>query len=127
LASANIFFPLPTRGGNIWITCYFNSAKNEAGVFLGYSRASQPAVEVINRIEAERDTINSEFERSGLKLVLTRKPDGKLEVETCTRFPNIRDKQYREKERRWFSVAINTFVNVFRPRVAAAWEELTSG
>lgn len=124
LAESNIFFPLPTR--DPWVTCYFYSAKNEAGVFLGYSRTSQLAVEVVNRIEAERDVISSEFEKSGLRLTWTCKPDGKLEVGTSTRFPRIRDNQYREKEIKWFSVAINTFVNVFRPRVAAAWEELTT-
>jgi hypothetical protein len=126
LAGANIFFPLPTRG-NLWITCYFNSAKNEAEVFLGYSRTSQSAVEVINRIEVERDAISSEFEKSGLRLAWTRKADGKLEAGTSTRFPGIRDEQYRGEELKWFSVAINAFVNVFRPRVATAWEELTAG
>jgi hypothetical protein len=126
LASGNISFPLPTRG-NLWITCYFNSARNEAGLFLGYNRTSQSAVEVISRIEAEREAINFEFERSSLKLAWTRKPDGKLEVGASAQFPSIRDKQYREKELRWFSVAINTFVNVFRPRVATAWDELTGG
>jgi hypothetical protein len=110
----------------LWITCYFNS-KNQAGVFLGYDKTSQSAVEVIKRIEAERDAINSEFEKSQLRLAWTHKPDGKLEVATSTQFPNAQDKQYREKELRWFSVAINAFVNVFRPRVAAAWEELTVG
>jgi hypothetical protein len=105
---------------------YFNS-KNQAGVFLGYDKTSQSAVEVIKRIEAERDAINSEFEKSQLRLAWTHKPDGKLEVATSTQFPNAQDKQYREKELRWFSVAINAFVNVFRPRVAAAWEELTVG
>lgn len=126
LAGANIFFPLPTRG-NLWITCYFNSARNQAGVFLGYSKTSQPAVEVVNRIEVERDPISSEFEESGLRLSWDHRSDGKLEVGTSTQFPGIRDDQYREKELRWFSVAINTFVNVFRPRVTAGWEELTSG
>ena len=124
-AESNIFLPLPARG-NVWITCYFISAKNEAGVFLGYSKTSQSAVEVINRIEGERDAINSEFEKSGLRLAWTRRPDGKLEVTTAMQFPNIRDDQFREKELRWFSVAINTFVNVFRPRVAVAWDELTA-
>jgi hypothetical protein len=125
LAESNIFFPLPTR--DPWITCYFYSARNEAGVFLGYSKTSQSAVEVINRIEAERDAISFEFEKSGLRLAWIRKPDGKLEVGTSTRFPSIRDDQYREKELKWFSVAINTSVNVFRPRVIEAWEQLTAG
>lgn len=49
-AESNIFFSLPTQG-NLWITCYFNSAKIEAGAFLGYNRTAQSAVEVINRIE----------------------------------------------------------------------------
>lgn len=52
LAESNIFFPLPTR--DPWITCYFSSSKNEAGVFLGYSRTSQSAVEVVDRIDAAR-------------------------------------------------------------------------
>jgi hypothetical protein len=82
LAESNTFFPLPTR--DPWITCYFYSAKNEAGVFLGYSKTSQSAVEVINRIEAERDAISYEFEKSGLRLAWIRKPDGKLEVGTST-------------------------------------------
>jgi hypothetical protein len=125
LAGANIFFPLPTRG-NIWITCYFNSGKNEAGVFLGYSKTSQSAVEVIKRIEAERDAINSEFEESELGLSWNHRSDGKLEVGTSINVSGIRGAQYREKELEWFSVAINTFVNVFRPRVTAAWEELTA-
>ena len=125
LAGANIFFPLPTRG-NIWITCYFNSGKNEAGVFLGYSKTSQSAVEVIKRVEAVRDAINSEFEELGLDLSWNHRSDGKLEVGTSINVPSIRDDQYREKELKWFSVAINTFVNVFRPQVTTAWEELTA-
>jgi hypothetical protein len=96
-------------------------------VFLGYDKTSQSASEVIKRIEAEREAINSEFEESGLRLSWNHKPDGKLEVRTSTQFPSIRDDQYRQEERRWFSVAINAFVNVFRPRVAAAWEEFTVG
>ena len=124
-AESNIFFSLPTQG-NLWITYYFYSAKNEAGVFLGYNRTSQSAVEVINRIEAERDAINSEFEKSGLRLAWPRKANGKLEVGTSTQFPNIRDEQFREKELKWFSAAINAFVNVFRPRVVSGWDELTA-
>jgi hypothetical protein len=126
LAGSNIYYPLPTQG-SLWITCYFNSGKSEAGVFLGYDKTSQSASEVIKRIEAEREAINSEFEESGLRLSWNHKPDGKLEVRTSTQFPSIRDDQYRQEERRWFSVAINAFVNVFRPRVAAAWEEFTVG
>jgi hypothetical protein len=126
LAGSNIYFPLPTQG-NLWITCYFNSAKNEAGVFLGYSKTSQSAVEVIKRLEAERDAISSEFDKLGLRLEWNHRPDGKLEVASSTLFPNLRDSQYRQKELTWFSVAINAFVNVFRPRVAGAWEELTVG
>jgi hypothetical protein len=124
LAGSNIYYPLPTQG-SLWITCYFNSGKNEAGVFLGYDKTSQLAVEVIKRIEAEREAINSEFEESGLRLSWDHRPDGKLEVRTSAQFPSIRDDQYRQKELRWFSVAINAFVNIFRPRVAAAWDELT--
>jgi hypothetical protein len=125
LAQSNIFFQLPSQG-NLWVTCYFNSAKNEAGVFLGYTRTSQSAVEVIKRIEAEHDAINSEFEKAGLRLAWLRKPDGKLEIGTSAQFPAIRDEQYRAKELKWFSVAINAFVNVFRPRVAAASGDLTA-
>jgi hypothetical protein len=85
LAESSIFFPLPAR--DPWITCCFYSAKNEAGVFLGYSKTSQLAVEAINRIEAERDAISCEFEKSGLRLAWIRKPDGKLEVGTSTGSP----------------------------------------
>ncbi len=124
LAGPNIFFPLPARG-NLWITCYFNSTKNQAGVFLGYSKTSQPAVEVIKRIEAEREAINSELEELGLDLSWNQ-PGLMDQVGTSINVPSIRDDQYREKELKWFSVAINTFVNVFRPQVTTAWEELTA-
>jgi hypothetical protein len=125
LAQSNIFFQLPSQG-NLWITCFFNSAKNEAGLFIGYNKTSQSAVEVINRMEAECDAINAELENAGFRLAWSHKPDGKMEIGTSTPFPGIRDDQYRAKEIRWFSVAINAFVNAFRPRVAAAWEGLTA-
>jgi hypothetical protein len=125
LAGANIFFPLPTQG-NLWITCYMLWDKNEVGMFLGYSRTSQPAVEVINRIEVERDAINSDFEKSGLQLTWLRRSSGKLEVGTSARFQSIRDEQHRENVVMWFATAINVFVNVFRPRVSQAWKELTT-
>jgi hypothetical protein len=125
LAESNIFFSLPAYG-NVWLTCYFDSRKNEAGVFLGYNVTSQSAVEVIKRIESNRDSVNTEIESSGLKLSWLKKPNGKLQIGSSFNVPNIRDEQYRKKQLEWFSKAINTFVNVFRPRVAAAWQDLTS-
>ena len=85
LSESNIFFPLPTR--DPWVTCYFNSFRNEAGVFLGYSKTSQSAVEIINRIEADRDEINSEFERSGLKLTWTSQDRWKARDTNLCYFP----------------------------------------
>ena len=125
LAGGNIYFSLPARG-DLWITCYFDPTKNEAGVFLGYNAKSQAAVEVINQIELDRESINAEFKESGLKLTWTRKSNGKLRVITSLSVSNIRMEQYRKLQLEWFSKAINAFVNVFRPRVAAAWQARVS-
>ena len=83
-------------------------------------------MEVIKRFESEREAINSDIERSGLKITWFRKPNGKLLVGAFLKVPHIRHEQYRAKQLDWFSKAINAFVNVFRPRVAAAWQDLTS-
>ena len=125
ISQSNIFFPLPKIP--LWFTAYFNSATNEAGVFLAYTKTAPAAVEVFARLDSERDVIDADFEKAGLHVDWTPRRDGKQQIVAVKRFPAIRDDQYRAEELAWFTRTINAFVNVLRPRIIDHWNELTNG
>lgn len=128
-ARPSIFFPmLPGRGDwGLWITTRIQTHLNTAEVFLGYDLRVQPAIDVMDQLELERNELDLAFAKTGFEIGWTRKSDSKLYIAAAKRFPSIQDDQYRAAELAWFSRAINAFVNVLRPRVTDHWNELTNG
>ena len=119
---------LPGRGDwGLWITARIQTHLNAAEVFLGYDLRVQPAVDVMDQLELERNELEAAFDKYGLDISWTRKPDGKLYVAAAKRFPDVQDDRNRAAEIAWFSRTINAFVNVLRPRILDHWNELTNG
>jgi hypothetical protein len=122
LGRSNIYFPMPTR--RMWLTCYFFQKDNEIGVFLGSDRTSPLALTIGRRLEDERAQIDAEFAESNLTVSWTKTGGGKTEIGVSKHYLKLRDPSIRENQLTWFKNAINTFVNVLRPRISRLVEAM---
>ncbi|BAZ93733.1 exonuclease III [Thiohalobacter thiocyanaticus] len=111
-AVGNIYFSMPLQGGQSWITCYFLKSKNEAGVFLTFTRG-ELADRVYRLLEAEQEEIDRAL---GIE-VEWQSYEGKHRILSSVRVSDIFDENNREDLLAFFRDRINRFVNTFRPRL----------
>lgn len=120
-ARNRIFFTLPGKGH--WLTCYLSVRQGAIGVYLGGWKNAPLVLEIRERLEADREAINTEI---GVPLTWSR-DNGKVKIEAVKHYPNPQDSNVREEQLAWFQTTINAFVNALRPRIAAVWREFTEG
>lgn len=109
---SNIFFSMPLRA--MWVTTYYGRQSKESAVFLGWDKTAPLAVSIIKQLEDQREDINDELATP----VSWEVRDSKLRI--VAHHAPADPKQMLA----WFGTTINTFVNVFRPRIAALMKEL---
>lgn len=122
LAESNIFFNLAPRSST-WITCYFHASTSRIGVFLGYTKTSPIASEIMRKLEQSKDDISREI---GLPVTWKVGTDGKLSLGISKEFRPLRDERFRDEQLAWFRKTVNAFVNALRPRVLEILAELSA-
>jgi hypothetical protein len=115
----NIFFMLPPGRGGSWVTVYFYQQSQEVGVFLTFPRGAL-ADEIYQKLSLQREEIDREL---GID-VTWEANDGKYKIVCRKRFPELRDAAYREDIKAFFKDVINSYINVFRPRLEKIDDEI---
>ena len=105
---------MPMRG-EIWLRCYFESARREIGVFLGMLKTSAKALAFADRLENSASELYAEFDSAGISVRIFRRPDEKLMIVSSRRYAVLRDNGVRAEQLEWFRLTINAFVNVLKP------------
>ncbi len=115
----SIFFAMPPSGQEAWLTVYFSGQRNEAGVFLTFTRGAL-ADSLYEKLVINQDEINKEL---GLDGVSWSSDDGKYMISAHCQFRDIRAMENRESIKEFLKDTLNHFVNVFRPRLERIVEE----
>lgn len=113
-----IYFPMPPSGAQSWLTVYFSKKNQDAGVFLTFARGGLADM-LYEQLYAEQDAINIEL---GLPVIWA-SSEAKHSVTASQKFPDLYASGNRDAIKAFFKDSINTFVNVFRRRLARILEE----
>lgn len=110
--SPTIFFSMPPSGGQAWITVFMAASKNEAGVFLTFTRG-ELANEFYEKLLEDQDAINDD-----IGLQVSWKSDGeKHKIANRLAITNMRSNENKDKLIKYYSDTVNRFINTFRPRL----------
>lgn len=117
---ANLWFFMPGTRNHVWITVFRAKSSNRIGVFLKCMDKSELAKQVYLRLKEQRSEIDAELgaapewreDEPGFKIVISKKYSQSLQQADIAEQVN------------WLSVHLNSFVNVFRPRIEEIAEEI---
>lgn len=103
--------PLPTP--HAWISAYFMSSQKRVGVYFRCEN-SQAGREIAQRLDSQKDEIISELGGSGVRWNMLEDGGGASVSLPCQ---DVFDPGNKTMIKDFFKQNLNTFVNVFRPRL----------
>ncbi len=112
-------FPMPAPARTCWITVYWERVQGEIGVFLS-SQRSTPGEQAVIAIAADWDRIAPELGGTAQKVEWEGRPRilDKLSVGP------LQSSDTRQRAQEWLAERVNSFVNVLRPRIRAALNDI---
>lgn len=116
----NLAFRLPDPGGyNLWIVVYRSQKHGEVGVAVA-ARRDTLGMDVLQRLLADKSAINEELGCDPE----WHDDDGTWQAISVHPYGNLGDPEQRLRVLDWLRSRVNSYVNVFRPRVKDIVDEL---
>ncbi|GGY86308.1 hypothetical protein GCM10007071_37230 [Marinobacter zhanjiangensis] len=110
IPKGNVFFPMPPRSSIAWLTLYFYKSGSEIGCFLRLAKTEEGTA-IYEALKEDEETISNElpfhihWDDNNNRVIVTKR--------IKSEWPPVRDPVVKE----FFEMAVNSFVNVFRPRM----------
>ena len=112
-----ISFMLPAPNGDSWLTVYRDATKGDLGVTLSASRNTSSET-AMNAAVQDWDVVGPEL--GGTARVIDDHKYGRQKIGDRRNFGDFEDPLVRRVGFEWLAERVNTFVNVFRPRIRDA-------
>jgi hypothetical protein len=111
-----VFLPAPRDGSTIkdnWLTVYLARSSNQAGIFFTGTRTGYGG----EIARAMMDNIDDILEALGARARWSEPKPGKINIGESVPLIDLGEEEHRAQLVAWLRERINTYVNVFRPRV----------
>jgi len=110
--TGNVFLTMPPDKTSAWITVYFSQNQKQVGVFLTFARGNFGDM-AYAALQEDRERIEEELGNA-----IEWDSDGsKHRIIVKAGFPDLRASDNRASIKQFLASSINSFVNVFRPRL----------
>ncbi|MEH6585218.1 MAG: DUF4268 domain-containing protein [Halioglobus sp.] len=115
----NFNLPMPPSGSEVWVSAFFMKSKSLIGVYLRFTDGSYADI-AYAQLKAEQQQIEEEL---GMAVEWTVR-NGKQSIIATLPLDDPWNASNRQKIQDYFSETLNTFVNVFRPRLQRISEDI---